>query len=50
MFTQIKQGVKPIWRVDSFDSNFSEQLKKDGVKLEESPSEITFPELEGGKK
>ena len=49
MFTLIKQGVKPIWRVDSFNSNFAEQLKKDGVNLGDSPAEITFPELEGKK-
>jgi pilus assembly protein CpaF len=49
MFTLIKQGVKPIWRVESFNSNFAEQLKKDGVNLGDSPAEITFPELEGKK-
>ncbi len=49
MFTLIKQGVRPIWRVDSFNSNFAEQLKKDGVNLGDSGGEITFPEPEGNK-
>lgn len=44
MFTLIKQGVRPVWRVDSWNSNFSEQLKKDGVNLGDSPQEITLPE------
>jgi len=49
MFTLIKQGVRPVWRVESFNSNFAEQLKKDGVNLGDSPAEITFPELEESK-
>lgn len=47
MFTLIKQGVKPVWRVDSWNSNFSEQLKKDGVHLGDSTQEITLPEPDG---
>jgi pilus assembly protein CpaF len=42
MFTLIKQGVRPVWRVDSWNSNFQEQLKKDGVNLGESAAELTF--------
>jgi pilus assembly protein CpaF len=47
MFTLIRQGIRPVWRVDSWNSNFGEQLKKDGVTLGESAQEITLPELEG---
>jgi pilus assembly protein CpaF len=42
MFTLIKQGARPLWRVDSWSSNFDEQLKADGIHLGESPQEITF--------
>jgi pilus assembly protein CpaF len=48
MFTLIKQGVRPVWRVDSWNSNFGEQLKKDGVNLGDSAQEITLPEPEKG--
>lgn len=42
MFTLAKQGQRPVWRVDSWTSNFDEQLKADGIHLGESPQEITF--------
>jgi pilus assembly protein CpaF len=42
MFTLIKQGQRPVWRVDSWTSNFDEQLKADGVHLGDSPQEVTF--------
>jgi pilus assembly protein CpaF len=42
MFSLIKQGQRPLWRVDSWTSNFDEQLKADGIHLGESPQEITF--------
>lgn len=42
MFTLIKQGARPVWRVDSWSSNFDEQLKADGIHLGESAQEITF--------
>ena len=42
MFTQIKQGTRPIWRVDSWSSNFDEQLKTAGIHLGDSPQEITI--------
>lgn len=42
MFTQIKQGARPVWRVDSWSSNFDEQLKAAGIHLGDSPSEITI--------
>jgi pilus assembly protein CpaF len=42
MFTLIKQGVRPTWRIDSWASNFDEVLKADGIHLGDSPPEITF--------
>jgi pilus assembly protein CpaF len=42
MFTLAKQGVRPVWRVDSWNSNFAEQLKNDGINLGEAGGEITF--------
>jgi hypothetical protein len=42
MFTQIKQGTRPVWRVDSWSSNFDEQLKSAGIHLGDSPPEITI--------
>ena len=45
MFSLIKQGQKPVWRVDSWTSNFDEQLKADGIHLGESPQEISFTPL-----
>jgi pilus assembly protein CpaF len=50
MFSLIKQGQRPVWRVDSWTSNFDEQLKADGIHLGESPQEISFtpPTRPGG--
>lgn len=42
MFSLIKQGAKPVWRVDSWTSNFDEQLKADGIHLGDSPPELTL--------
>jgi hypothetical protein len=42
MFTLVKQGQRPVWRVDSWTSNFDEQLKADGIHLGESSQEITI--------
>jgi pilus assembly protein CpaF len=42
MFTLIKQGARPVWRVDSWSSNFDEQLKADGIHLGDSSPEISF--------
>ena len=57
MFSLIKQGQRPVWRVDSWSSNFDEQLKADGIHLGESPQEISFAPIArpagptgGGKK
>jgi pilus assembly protein CpaF len=45
MFSLIKQGAKPVWRVDSWTSNFDEQLKAEGIHLGDSPQEITLSPL-----
>jgi pilus assembly protein CpaF len=45
MFTLIKQGIRPVWRIDSWNSNFQENLKRDGVNLGDSGGEITFDEV-----
>lgn len=47
MFSLIKQGLKPLWRVESWSSNFDEQLKADGIFLGDSPPEITFAPIAG---
>lgn len=48
MFTLIKQGVRPVWRVDSWSSNFDEQLRGDGIFLGDSPSEISIGGMQSG--
>jgi pilus assembly protein CpaF len=45
MFTLVKQGVRPMWRIESWNSNFSEQLAKDGIHLGESAQEFGFDEV-----
>jgi pilus assembly protein CpaF len=55
MFSLIKQGAKPVWRVDSWTSNFDEQLKAEGIHLGDSPPELTLspaiaPTGKGGPK
>jgi pilus assembly protein CpaF len=42
MFTLIKQGARPVWRIDSWASNFDEQLKGEGIHLGDSPPEISL--------
>lgn len=42
MFSLIKQGVHPVWRVESWNSNFQEYLKRDGINLGEAGGELTF--------
>ncbi len=49
MFSLIKQGAKPVWRVDSWTSNFDEQLKADGIHLGDSPPELTLAPTVAGK-
>ncbi len=47
MFSLIKQGAKPLWRVESWSSNFDEQLKAEGIFLGDSPPEITLAPMAG---
>ena len=42
MFTLIKTGKNPLWRVDSWSSGFDEVLNRDGIYLGDSPPEIGF--------
>lgn len=42
MFTLIKTGERPVWRVDSWASAFDDVLAEDGIYLGDSPQEITF--------
>jgi len=42
MFTLVKTGKQPVWRVDSWSSSFDEILARDGVFLGDSPPEITL--------
>jgi pilus assembly protein CpaF len=45
MFTQIKTGERPAWRVDSWSSNFDDVLSEDGIYLGDSPQEVTFSSM-----
>jgi pilus assembly protein CpaF len=51
VFTLIKTGERPMWRVDSWSSQFDEILSDQGIFLGDSPQEITFntvgPESKG---
>jgi len=47
MFTLVKTGNQPVWRVDSWTSNFDEFLAEDGVFLGDSPPEISFGNVGG---
>lgn len=42
MFSLIKQGKQPVWRVDSWSSGFEEVLVKEGIHLGNCPQEITL--------
>jgi pilus assembly protein CpaF len=42
MFSLVKQGMRPMWRIDSWNSVFSEQLAKDGINLGDSAQEFGF--------
>lgn len=47
MFTLIKTGERPVWRVDSWSSSFDDILSEDGIYLGDSPQEITFSSVGG---
>ncbi|MCO6432204.1 MAG: Flp pilus assembly complex ATPase component TadA [Deltaproteobacteria bacterium] len=42
MFTQIKMGEQPMWRLDSWSSNFDEVLADNGIFLGDCPQEFGF--------
>lgn len=42
MFTLVKTGKAPVWRVDSWSSGFDEILSRDGIFLGDSPPELTL--------
>jgi len=47
MFTLIKTGAQPVWRVDSWSSGFEEYLSEDGIFLGDSAREISFGTVGG---
>jgi pilus assembly protein CpaF len=47
MFTLVKMGPRPVWRVDSWTSGHEEFLKKDGIHLGDYPQEIGFSTVGG---
>ncbi|MBX7139150.1 MAG: Flp pilus assembly complex ATPase component TadA [Oligoflexia bacterium] len=42
MFTLVKTGTQPVWRVDSWASSFDQVLADDGIFLGDYPPEISF--------
>lgn len=42
MFSLIKTGERPVWRVESWSSQFDDVLSESGIFLGESPPEITL--------
>ncbi|RMG43715.1 MAG: CpaF family protein [Candidatus Dadabacteria bacterium] len=48
MFTLIKTGEQPVWRVDSWASNFEEELARDGIFLGDAPPELTLSNVGAG--
>jgi pilus assembly protein CpaF len=42
MFSLIKTGERPVWRVESWSSQFDEVLNEAGIYLGEAPQELTF--------
>lgn len=42
MFSLIKTGERPVWRVDSWSSQFDDVLTEAGIFLGEAPPELTF--------
>jgi pilus assembly protein CpaF len=48
MFSLVKTGERPVWRVDSWSSSFDEELSEAGIFLGDSPPEITFSNVGPG--
>lgn len=42
MFSQIRTGKEPLWRLESWSSSFDEVLNEYGIDLGEAPSEFGF--------
>ena len=42
MFSLLKQGQQPVWRIDSWSSSYEEVLAENGIFLGNCPSEITM--------
>ncbi len=40
MFSLIKQGLQPVWRIDSWTSDFIDYLRRDGISLGDEEREI----------
>jgi len=49
MFTLIKTGKQPVWRVDSWSSGFDEVLSRDGIYLGDSPPEVALNTVTGAR-
>lgn len=49
MFTQVKMGEQPAWRVNSWSSTFDEVLADNGIFLGDSAQEIGFNSLGQGQ-
>lgn len=47
MFTLIKEGQNPVWRLDSWSSSFESILSQNGVFLGGTPKEITLNTVQG---
>ncbi|NMC63440.1 MAG: CpaF family protein [SAR324 cluster bacterium] len=46
MFKLIETGERPVWRVESWSSNFDSVLADDGIFLGDHPREITFNDMD----
>lgn len=45
MFKLVEQGERPVWRLESWTSNFDHVLHENGIHLGESPPEFSFGPL-----
>jgi pilus assembly protein CpaF len=48
MFHLTEMGDRPVWKIQSWTSNFDSQLAKDNIFLGEAPPEITFSNVGAG--
>ena len=47
MFTLVKTGDRPVWRVESWSSSFDDVLAEAGIFLGDAPPELTFSSGQG---